>query len=150
MAQTAQWAGENKHIDATLFQENDAFGVAGIARDHLGMPIEAFTCCRKGCVAPEIAKAISMKEVLSWLERKRWEKVIIESDCLTVLQALRNNVTMPSYFGALIDECRSLWNNNEDVQITFIKRSANIVAHKLARFSFGGVDHVFCTFFLRF
>ena len=51
--------------DAALFAEHGSFGVASIARDHFGLPIEAFTCCNKVCATSDIAEAIGMKEVLS-------------------------------------------------------------------------------------
>ena len=40
---------------------------------------------------------------------------------------------MDSYFGGLITECKGLWKDVKNIKILFVKRSANSVAHTLAR-----------------
>ena len=95
--------------------------------------LEAISCCRNGVVSPELAEAMGMREALSWIKKKAWDKVTIETDCVTVVQALRSSISMYSYFGSLISECKSLWNDVKNIKILFVKRSANSVAHVLAR-----------------
>ncbi|XP_060974712.1 uncharacterized protein LOC133039780 [Cannabis sativa] len=60
---------------------------------------------RWGCVTPEIAEVIGIKEALSWIKRKGWEKVVVESDALVVVQAINSSIQMPSQFGLLVEDC---------------------------------------------
>ena len=64
----------------------------------------------------------------------------METDCLNVVQALRSQVNTASYFGCIVAECLSLLQSLSDVSIVFVKRSANMVAHELARFSCCGAE----------
>lgn len=129
--------------DAAIFQDQGTYSAAVLARNHEGTPIEAFTCCKVGSVSPAVAEAMSVKEALSWLKKKRWTAVILETDCLSVVQALRGNVHMPSYFGAVIEDCRRLMANTSNIVLRFIKRSANKAAHSLARASFLPAERIF-------
>ena len=67
----------------------------------------------------------------------------IETDCLTVIQALRSPFHMDSYFGALIDECKNMQLDVSTDSILFVKRSANSVAHIIARASCFVADRTF-------
>ena len=40
---------------------------------------------------------------------------------------------MNSYFGAIIHDCKSLWTTLPTVEILFVHRSANFLAHFLAK-----------------
>ena len=122
------------NVDAALFPEEDKFSFACVARNDQGHAIEAITCCKQGVTSPEMAEAIGVKEALSWIKRKSWQRVIVETDCLTVVQALRSPVSMDSYFGSIISDCKSLWKDTL-ITVIFVKRSANCVAHAFARAS---------------
>ncbi|XP_062086518.1 uncharacterized protein LOC133792627 [Humulus lupulus] len=131
------------NVDAALFSESSTYSFACVARNDQGHTLEAITCCRNGVVSPELAEAMGMREALSWIKKKSWDKVTIETDCLTVVQALRCSISMDSYFGSLITECKGLWSDVKNIKILFVKRSANSVAHALARASCHVAD---CTF----
>ncbi|XP_062086997.1 uncharacterized protein LOC133793717 [Humulus lupulus] len=131
------------NVDAALFSESSTYSFACVARNDQGHTLEAITCCRNGVVSPELAEAMGMREALSWIKKKSWDKVTIETDCLTVVQALRCSISMDSYFGSLITECKGLWSDVKNIKILFVKRSANNVAHALARASCHVAD---CTF----
>ncbi|XP_062085344.1 uncharacterized protein LOC133791431 [Humulus lupulus] len=123
------------NVDAALFSDSSTYSFACVARNDQGHTLEAITCCRNGVVSPELVEAMGMREALSWIKKKSWDKVIIETDCLTVVQALRSAISMDSYFGSLIKECKGLWNDDKNIRIFFVKRSVNSVAHALARAS---------------
>ena len=75
-----------------------------IARDHEGRLAEAASSCRKGCIDhPELAEAIGIKEALSWVKAKDWRRVILETDCLVVTQAIRSAVARQSISHTLIE-----------------------------------------------
>lgn len=130
------------NVDAALFNEERKFSLAGVARNYSGQVLEARTSCRTGDVTPEMAEALGVREVLSWIKGKEWQKVIVETDSLTVVQCLRSNLPMLSYFGSVISECKDLLKELPNVAVFFIRRSANSVAHYLARASYYVADRV--------
>lgn len=123
------------NTDAALFEESGHFSFSILARDHEGSMLEAKACCKQGSVSPEFAKAIGVREALSWIKSKNWSQVIVETDCLVVVQAIRSSYASLSYFGRVIDECKQhlIDLRGRHVILNFIKRSANTVAHFLAR-----------------
>ncbi|XP_062114633.1 uncharacterized protein LOC133825746 [Humulus lupulus] len=121
------------NTDAAMFIDSQCFSFAGVARDEDGKVVEAISSCRSGVVSPEIAEAIGIREVLSWVKRKKWPNVMIETDSLLCVQALRSSIVMESYFGGIIDDCKLLCEKLGSVSISFVKRSANRAAHAIAR-----------------
>lgn len=67
----------------------------------------------------------------------------MESDCLVAVQAIRSNAKMVSPFGKVIMDCRNLLKELNIIELFFIKRSANMAAHELARESYFYPDRVF-------
>ncbi|XP_060968743.1 uncharacterized protein LOC133036240 [Cannabis sativa] len=125
--------GEVKiNTDAALFYDPNRYSFACVARDASGHVLEVISCCNPGIVTPELAEAMGVREALSWLKKKGWNQVTIESDCFTVIQALRSPLPMFSYFGGVISDCKMLLEGVSDVSILFVKQSANGVAHAFA------------------
>lgn len=130
------------NIDAALFTEAGNYSFACMVQDSRGMTLEAITSCREGRVSPATTEAIGVKEALSWIKRKSWQSVVVETDSLMVMQSVRNSVSMLSYFGTVIGDCRKMVEDFPDVAIVFIRRSANSVAHYLVRTSYYIVDRI--------
>lgn len=95
-----------------------------------------------GHVSPGVAEAIGVREALSWIKKKGWKKVVLEMDCLVVVQSIRSEVLMLSYYGRIISECKHLLLGLNFVSLVFVRRSANRVAHLLARASYYMSDHI--------
>ncbi|XP_062100181.1 uncharacterized protein LOC133806062 [Humulus lupulus] len=123
------------NVDAAIFSAAATYSFACIVRDHEGAFVEAFSVCRAGVVSPGLGEALGVREALSWIKKRSWQQVEIETDSLLVVQALRISTSMASYFGVVIDECKALWKELVSVSIYFVKRSANEVAHALAKAS---------------
>ncbi|KAL8133670.1 hypothetical protein AgCh_008927 [Apium graveolens] len=125
------------NTDAALFEHTNSYSFAMVARDHSGSMLGALSSCRQGSINPELAEAIGIREALSWVKSKDWPTVIIESDCLGAIQAIRCSSVNLSYLGRVIDECKNLLVDlrSRNVTLKFVKRSANMVAHFLARYS---------------
>lgn len=129
-------------VDAACFNEVPAFGIGVVARNSAGELIQAFSKSFQGDAAPELAEAIAIREALSWLKNQKWRKVVIESDCLVAVQAIRSRVAMISPFGREIARCRSMLKESQTTMLSFIKRSANEAAHFIARESHSFPDRV--------
>ncbi|XP_074346913.1 uncharacterized protein LOC141685724 [Apium graveolens] len=130
-------------VDAAIFPEHNAYGVGFVVRNDRGELVQARTKCSTGLDSPYMAEAIAIKEALSWIQDRGWSKIVVESDCLTAVQAVRSKVPMRSPFGDVIQSCRNMLASFNTVSLFFIKRSANMAAHELARLSFSFPDRVF-------
>ncbi|KAM7472433.1 hypothetical protein LguiA_010616 [Lonicera macranthoides] len=86
-----------------------------------------------GKFSPLLAEALSIREALSWLKGIYLEKVIIESDSLNIVQRLKSQDEDFSRVGLIINDCKSLVKGFNQCVFSFVRRSANSVAHSLAR-----------------
>lgn len=125
------------NTDAALFDDLNRYSYAIVARDHEGAMMEAMSSCRPGSLNPETAEAIGIREALSWVKSKNWPATVVETDCLSVVQAIRCSSINLSYLGRVIDQCKQLLVDlkSRNVTLKFVKRSANLVAHYIARYS---------------
>ena len=102
-------------------------GFGLVARDCQGDLIEAKAIFHPSIMSLIMAEAMAFKEALSWMDLRKWHEATVESDCLGVVQAIRSQVVMRSYFGSVIEECRRLLQRLNNVSLFFVKRSANMV-----------------------
>lgn len=123
-------------VNAAIFEESGSYSYSMLARNHEGMLMEAVSKGRFGSIAPEMAEAIGIREALSWVKGKFSQPVVVESDCLSIIQAIRCTSVNLSYLGRVVDECKQLLSvlKERHVTLKFVKRSANKVAHLLARY----------------
>uniref|UniRef100_A0A803NMT1 RNase H type-1 domain-containing protein n=1 Tax=Cannabis sativa TaxID=3483 RepID=A0A803NMT1_CANSA len=131
------------NVDAAMFVENHSFGFGIVARDCCGVLIQGKTVYYQGHVDPPLAEAMGVREVLSWIKTFSWQQVVLETDSLVVVQALRSSMDMISLFGLVIKDCKNLLAIMRNVSVIFVKQSANSVAHAFARASSSYPDCVF-------
>lgn len=121
--------------DAAIFAELNSFGCAMVVRDSSGQLVEASVKKFTGKTSVETAEVMGIREALSWVKQMDVHNVTIESDSLSMIQAIRSAFPCFSYLGRLVKECRVLLSSMQqrNIQLRFVKRSANQVAHYLAR-----------------
>lgn len=75
-------------------------------------------------------------------KRNNTQEAIVETDSLVAVQAIRSNSSLLSYFGRVIEDCKRLLEELKGwkVALVFVKRSANSVAHYLARAGYSLAD----------
>ena len=97
-----------------------------------------------GSPSAELAEAMGIREALSWVKNQNLSNVVLESDCLQIVQAIRSSFLCFSLLGRVVKECRVLLTSlkNKNVKFRFVKRSANKVAHFLARNTCSVADRV--------
>lgn len=121
------------NVDAAVFTSEGRCSFGCVLRNDQGVFVAGFGGSYAGVVNPKHAEALAFKEALSWLKRKRLNHVHIELDSLAVCQAFGSKMLDSSYFGSIIDDCRSIVKDLGSCSVYFIRRSANSVAHALAR-----------------
>lgn len=129
------------NIDAAIFEESNCYGDAFVVCNQSGEFMEAGSKCSRGTINAELAEAKGIREALSWVKQKQVEGAEVETDCPQVVQAIRSSVSSFTYLGRVV-ECRKLLASlkDQDILFRFFKRSANSVAHYLARYSCSVTD----------
>lgn len=108
-------------------------GFGGIIPDSAGSFIAAYQGYFQGCFSPLLAEAISLREVLSWIKTMHIGNLIIESDSQLLVYSTHNSVEDTSSIGLVVDDCKALIGAIDHCEVRFVYRSANDVAHSIAR-----------------
>lgn len=81
---------------------------------------------------PREAEALNLKEALSWTKQWIDFKCVFELDAKGLLDTI-NGSDRQSYFDAMVEDCNKLIKQFKEVLVIFVPRSANTVAHLLAK-----------------
>lgn len=84
---------------------------------------------------PTNLELVAIREALMWIKDRRRPNVVIESDCLVVVEWIRKGVSMNSALGEIVKDCVLLVSTLVIVRVIYIRRTANRVAHTLTRAS---------------
>ncbi|KAM6586073.1 hypothetical protein CsatB_013075 [Cannabis sativa] len=131
------------NVDGALFNSNGRYGVGMVARCAAGVMLQARTVLKSGMLQPHEVEAIGIKEALSWIKSNGWNGVVLESDCLRAISDIKSNKNMVSIYGHIISDCKVLCTEVSNLSLSCVKRSANRVAHCLARSSLHEADRTF-------
>ena len=78
------------------------------------------------------AEAMSCREALTWLKAHGFTKVKVETNCLLLTTAISSSTHHLSAVGLVIEDCKRQLGEIPECTTSFIRRSANSVAHTLA------------------
>lgn len=118
------------NIDAACGQGTGGMGC--VVRDDFGDFIRARCNVTTQKMQPREAEALSLREALSRLKDWRNGRCIFESDAKLLVDAI-NGTRGRSYFDTIVIDCLELLKHFEEVLVVFVHKSANNVAHMLAR-----------------
>ncbi|XP_031105516.1 uncharacterized protein LOC116010303 [Ipomoea triloba] len=134
------------HVDAAVFSDKVEGFISAIVHDgdrrFLGARSDSVRCLHD----PILAEATTVKEALSWAKDCGWQKLVIYSDCQLVCTMLRTSSPNLSYTGYVLRDCLSLKRHFVYVSFQFVPRSANTLAHALARATTSGPSTWFTTY----
>lgn len=119
------------NTDAAIFQDG-TIGVGCVMRDSKGMFLGAKCCRLNGSWSPREAEALSMNEALSWVTLRGGQYCIFETDSQVLVAACKGGQG-ETIFGTIVGDCIELMKHIKPVLVKFVYRSANCVAHALAR-----------------
>ncbi|XP_074377663.1 uncharacterized protein LOC141719179 [Apium graveolens] len=128
----AGWVKIN--VNAVIFTATKSIGIGGVIRDENGEFLRAMCKQETGMWQVREAEAISLREVMSWTKRHGFSKCEFETDSKLLADAF-NGGQGNSYFYSIVNECIELSKHFQHVLVQFVHRSANVVAHSLARVS---------------
>lgn len=121
------------NIDAS-FDENMGCGSMGaVIRDSSGAMIIASNNFIPRVVDARMAEAYALKEGLMLAQHAGCNRVIIQSDCMEVIDIMGDGGFTANLAAAMCDECNTIWLGFQEISIEHCRKEANQVAHELAK-----------------
>lgn len=121
------------NVDAGFDTDKRSFAVGMVIRDSNGSFIICKTSLHHGTALVKEAEALAIHEALSWIKGMGYDKVIVESDSKTSVDAIHSEAPDLTEFGLSITVCRALIRNQSSIKIEYIRRQANRAAHTLVK-----------------
>ncbi|GLT48817.1 hypothetical protein SLA2020_224160 [Shorea laevis] len=122
------------NVDGALSLQQRTSGIGAVARDSSGVVLAVLSCKGQEVVVAEIAEACSLRKALQWANELSFRKVIVESDCASVVTAINTEIpNLHSSLGSVLSDCRMLMTSFLSCTIQHVHREGNSVAHELAK-----------------
>ncbi|KAL9226062.1 hypothetical protein vseg_001914 [Gypsophila vaccaria] len=118
------------NVDAGCYQAKRGFGI--LARNDMGAVVWCSVIQEEGEMVVEVAEAMAILWALAKARDAGNSRVVVESDCLTVVTALTNNAKGRSTLFLILDDIRCLASCFEAISWRHISRNFNKGAHELA------------------
>lgn len=120
------------NTDAAVFRATGLFGLGFLLRDHNGVCLLAVNERHTGCISPETAEAMAIRCALRAALDEGYQKIVLASDCLSIIQRIQSVGCDRSMNGALISDIKVLATGFWDCSFMHVSRSTNAAAHLLA------------------
>jgi hypothetical protein len=78
------------NVDAAIFSNNRRMGAGVVIRDHSDQCLAACSEHMEEVTKPEIAKALAMRRAITLAKDEGFAKIIINSDCLSVVNRVNS------------------------------------------------------------
>lgn len=88
------------------------------------------------CTNVAIAEALACQVGIQIALDQNFRNIFIESDCLELVRVLKKSVHPPSYLGNVATSIQANFSNFDRIEFRWVKRSANMLAHRLSRYAF--------------
>ncbi|KAL5843786.1 hypothetical protein ACOSQ4_009744 [Xanthoceras sorbifolium] len=127
------WFKINSDVAVDVRGRRLGFGV--VIRDYTGKVLVSYTSLLLGLFSSDIGEALAILRGLRLAIDMGLSTVCVESDAASVVKQLSSRVSSCSDIGLILDDILSLVVNFADLSFSSVRRSANIVAHGLAKFA---------------
>ncbi|GKV46603.1 hypothetical protein SLEP1_g53576 [Rubroshorea leprosula] len=132
------------NVDGAISVQNRVFGMGALARNHAGEVLAAMACKGQGVVDAEVAEACSLRRALQWAHSLSFRRIVVESNCTTIVSAISNEtLKMNSSLGLILLDCKALLASFESCRVQHVRRVGNAAAHELARRALSAEDDEF-------
>ncbi|XP_074313495.1 uncharacterized protein LOC141648670 [Silene latifolia] len=119
------------NVDAGV-KEDAGVTLGVVCRDSEGRVLWAVSCVQEQVWEPQVAEAVAVLEGVMEARRRGHSMVMIESDCLQVVEALKRKAKGRSVFSLVIDDILAVSISFHSVLWSHVCRMNNSVAHSLA------------------
>ncbi|XP_019179256.1 PREDICTED: uncharacterized protein LOC109174474 [Ipomoea nil] len=107
------------NVDVAMDFERHRMGFGWVMRDGMGVVVNMGWHKIGSLYSVREADAVGVREALSWIKCKGWNRVIVETDAQIVTTAVKGG-THNSPFGLIIHDIRSLLNQLHSVTLYYI------------------------------
>jgi len=121
------------NVDAGYDENGGCGSVGSIIRDCSGGMLIAAHSFVPHLVDAPMAEAYALKEGLMLAQHIGCNRLIVQSDCMEVVQIMKEGGFSANSAAAIYDDCNIIWSGFQDISIEHCSREANQVAHNLAR-----------------
>ena len=80
-----------------------------------------------------MAEAYALNEGLMLAQHIGCNRLIVQSNCMKVVQTMKNGGLLANLAAALYDEYNIIWSEFQDISIEHYSREVNQIAHNLAK-----------------
>jgi hypothetical protein len=121
-------------VDAHLSSDGRWF--AGlILRRADGSAVGAATRWHKAPIEIVLGEALALNDALDLVEKLGISAVIIESDCQSLVNAIKRKSDIRKHWGTVVNRCVEFLKHNPNSQISWVGRNGNRVAHEIAKWA---------------
>lgn len=121
------------NTDTAIRVGSDSFSIGLVLRDHSGSFVAGKVASFSGNYTVLEAEVSAIYEGLKWLGSLPYQQVVVESDSLLAVQAIRSSSGNLLEVGHIVESCRTYIRSRAGFSISFVKRQANKAAHVMAR-----------------
>nr|XP_023881690.1 uncharacterized protein LOC111994061 [Quercus suber] len=130
------------NFDAAVFDGTNSSGVGVIVRNSLGEVMAGLSARGPAVANSEEAEALACRKAVEFAMDAGFMDLVIEGDNAAVMKAITSSRLDRSRLGHIYDDIRTLAARFRSCNFGCVKRSANAVAHSLARFASNLVDEL--------
>ena len=134
------------NVDAAIFSSSCKMGVGVVIRGHNGACLAACSELIDMVTAPETAEALAMRRALFLAREEGFRKLMVVSDCLSVIQRVKHSSVDRGPAGVVIQDIKHLATQFDEISFSHVYRQFNVAAHTLAR----SAEHFLSTVFRNF
>ena len=121
------------NVDASVRENEDHYSVGMAVRDHERKFVAGKVMKIGGKVSVLEADTVGVLEALSWSKEFSNNPVIIETDSMLTVSAVKRNTMHYLELGSIFQQCRGILAERSDLNLVFVNKLANSVAHEMAR-----------------
>lgn len=113
------------NVDAAFDEDMGCGGVGTIIRDCAGSMLVAAHSYIPHLVDAPMAEAYALKEGLMLAQYIGCNRLIIQSDCMEVVEIMKDGGFLANSAAAIYDDCNIIWSGFQDISIEHCSREAN-------------------------
>lgn len=123
------------NFDGTWNEAEKISGAGVVIRGDTGNFVAGFCKNFRDIFSPIQAETLALRDGVVWAATRGFHKIVVEGDSLQIVGALTDASPNLSTTGQIMDDVKHWLPTITEEVCTHIRRQANTVAHRLARFS---------------
>ena len=121
------------NFDAAVFAEINASGVGVIVRNDKGEAMAMLSACGPPMQDSEEAKVLACRRALKFAIEARFIELVLKGDNNIVMESITSPQPNMSRLGHVYEDVKYIATSLRRLEVSFVKHSANTVAHALAK-----------------